>query len=188
MFLIRMDTSLTELETDIGRLTQQQEQIRRQFFLHGDQSGGSGGFTGGPHSNNDTAKRKTWTVPSGGGSGGGPPPSSSSQQAPQRSQWGSPKPYGNNANNSDSDNPAGASDSSSRVVYNGEVRTATAPNLHSSRSGDRSSSAGANNNAGVLSYTSSFRLHSNADTQGNRLFGRQQTTYEQYKSEDLLTC
>lgn len=152
-----MDCSLTELETDIGRLTQQQDQIRRQFFLHGDQ-GGSGG-THSSNSNNDTAKRKTWTVPISGGRG--VTNSTSANVSQSRSQWGNPKPY------SDSDNALNEPTPPPRVAYNGDVRTANAPHLPS-RSAP--SSSGSNSS---LSYSSSFRLHSNADTQGNRLFGRQ---------------
>lgn len=142
-----MDTSLTELETDIGRLTHQQEQIRRQFFLHGDQPG-----SGAHSANNDTAKRKTWTVPSGGGSGGSSAPINVAQP---RSQWGSPKLYSDGDNNQSEATPP--------RVYNGDARPAPHPRSAPSSSGSNSS----------LSYSSSFRLHSNADTQGNRLFGRQ---------------
>ncbi|CAL8144364.1 unnamed protein product [Orchesella dallaii] len=163
--LARMDTSLTELETDIGRLTHQQEQIRRQFFLHGDQASSG---AGGAHSSNDTAKRKTWSVPMGGGGG-----SSNTNVAQPRSQWGSPKTY------SDSDNPRETTPP--RVTYNGDVRTAAAPQVPP-RSASTSSGSGAN--AGSLSYSSSFRLHSNADTQGNRLFGRQPSDDHEKEHEE----
>lgn len=119
-----MDTSLTELESDISRLTLQQERIQRQFFLHGDHEASrrkkvlnDGGMYSAPHSSG-------------------------------RSQWGVPKPF---PDSSSSD------ESSARVtnVYNGDPRTP-----QSSRAGSNSIQYG----------SSSFRLHSNSDIQGTRLF------------------
>jgi hypothetical protein len=123
-----MDTSLTELESDISRLSLQQEKIQRQFFLHGD-------------SGSDSAPRKK--VSSGGPPSVQPPPSA-------RSQWSTPKPFVESSS-SDESTPRGNGGS----AYNGDSRGRPAM-----RSGPNS-----------INYASpSFRLHSNADTQGNRLF------------------
>lgn len=162
-FSTRMDSSLTELQTDIGRLTQQQEQIRRQFFLHGQRQ--SNAESDRPQSNNDTAKRKTWNVSSTCVSGsGGPLP-----EPPLRSHWGIPKPFGNTSSNNNgvATNSEIGDGTLPSVVYNGEVRTAPVTHYHSLKNciADNAN----------LAYSNSFRLHSNADTQGNRLFVRQPT-------------
>jgi len=128
-----METSLTELESDISKLANQQERMQRQtFFLHGEP----------PQS--ESAKRRTWTVPSEVAPPKGIPPSA-------RSQWGTPKAFAESSS-SDESTPRG---------YNGDTRK-SAPNSASSRNGSNSS----------MSFTPSFRLHSNADSQGNRLFNK----------------
>jgi hypothetical protein len=131
-----METSLTELESDISKLANQQERMHRQtFFLHGEP----------PQS--ESSKRRTWGAPSEGPPKGIPPSA--------RSQWGTPKAF---AESSSSD------ESTPRGYVGVELRNnKPTPISTSSRNGSNSS----------MSYTTpSFRLHSNADSQGNRLFNK----------------
>jgi len=142
--LLRMDTNLSELESDISRLSLQQEQIHKvknQFFLHGDSNPA-------PVVDSDTAKRKTWTVPSGAGGSSG------------RSQWGPPKPY---STESSSQEPVTQRPS----LYNGGSR----PQINNPQSQPVPVNSFTGTN-GSGSGAGSFRLHSNADSQGNRLFSR----------------
>lgn len=139
-----MDTSLTELESDISRLAIQQEKIQRQFFLHGD-----------PPS--DSGRRKK--VPNVGNVSSVPP-------ASLRSQWGAPKPFAESSS-SDESTPRGRGS-----VYNGDSRG------RAQTTGDNSS---------INNYASpSFRLHSNSDTQGNRLFSAPR--YEYHLHRIVMKC
>jgi len=162
-----MDTSLCELETDINRLATQQQQIQqqqqqRQFFLHGDVSDSAPGSS----SNNaaETAKRKTWNVTASGGNSvvnSGNLSISNGGSSNIRNQWGPPKqPFSGNSDVTVNETP---------VVYNGEVRTYV-PNTTNKPTPPSKPSG--NFNSGSSSTNSSFRLHSNSDSQGNRLFSR----------------
>ncbi|CAG7719003.1 unnamed protein product [Allacma fusca] len=164
--LAKMDSSLSELETDINRLASQQQQIQqqRQFFLHGDPPSAP------PSSSSDTVKRKTWNIASSNsGSGQNVNGGSSNSSMPSRNQWGPPKPFSGNV--SDNVEPP-------VIKYNGEVRTGNPPfgvATNATTEPTQSSKPPVNASGNLSSGStpkSSFRLHSNADSQGTRLFNR----------------
>jgi len=139
-----LETSLTELNSDLRRFpgSGQREQIQRQFFLHANPQEGGGHYSSPPA---DTSRRKTWNIPGNNESGG---------VQSLRNHWSAPRSIYDHVRESPPRDYDGASRSSSSAPYGARTMNG---------GGDVDNSNYKNN---------TFRLHSNADYQGNRLFSR----------------